>query len=164
MVLFDLPQARANARARLRRFLKASRFGYLQKSVWISPDPLNDITRELSASSKDVESIITLEARPGAGETDADIVAGAWKFKYINQLYESCMKVLQDLPQTESTDAKSFGRLHRWAQLERATWQAAVSADPLLPDKLQPADYLGKQAWRERVRVLAKAAQMLADL
>ncbi len=159
MVLFDLPQAKAHARARLRRFLKSSRFGFLQNSVWISPDPLSDITRELSASAEDVESIITLEARPAAGETDMDIVAGAWNFPRINQKYEQCLKVFREFPRAKRSEGKSSAELHRWAQLERMTWREAIASDPFLPAKLLPKDYLGKKAWLERVRVLARAGQ-----
>jgi phenylacetic acid degradation operon negative regulatory protein len=161
MVLFDLPQTKASARARLRRFLQRSRFGYLQNSVWISPDPLNEITRELSASAEAVESIITLEARPAAGETDAAIVAGAWDFKKINRLYERCLEVLGQLPQVNVRSRRPAEQLHRWAQLEKRAWQDAASADPLLPDKLLPHGYLGKEAWRQRIRVLAEAGQMI---
>jgi phenylacetic acid degradation operon negative regulatory protein len=163
LVLFDVPQTKAHARASLRRFLKSSRFGYLQNSVWVSPDPLSEITKELSASAEDVESIITLEARTAAGEADAAIVAGAWNFGRINQLYENSLKVLRELPQTKPKDAKSSGQLLRWAQWEKSIWQETASADPFLPDELLPNDYLGKKVWRERVRVLAQAALLTAN-
>ena len=40
MVVFDLPEAKNKLRVRLRRFLQEQHFGYLQNSVWITPDPL----------------------------------------------------------------------------------------------------------------------------
>lgn len=161
MVLFDLPEAKSSARVKLRRFLQSRSFGYLQNSVWVSPDPLNQITKDLSAHAQDVESIITLEARPAAGETDADIVAGAWDFKRINRLYENCLKVLRQLPRTRSKDGRPAAQLHRWANLEKCTWEEAVFTDPLLPDKLLPEGYLGKKTWRQRVRVLGEAARLI---
>ncbi len=161
MVLFDLPQTQAKARARLRRFLKESRFGFLQNSVWISPDPLSDVTRQLSAKAEDVESIVTLEARPAAGETDADIVAGAWNFARINRFYEGCLEVLGQLPQSKGKDETGPAGLRRWAQLEKSTWQAVIAVDPFLPNALLPPDYMGKKVWRERMRVLAKAGRMI---
>jgi len=161
LVLFDLPQTKASARAKLRRFLQSSRFGYLQNSVWISPDPLDSISRELSATAADVESLITMEARPAAGESDADIVAGAWNFQRINRGYERCLEVLAQLPTAKPRDPSSAEELLRWARLEKRTWQNAVDADPLLPTSLLPAEYLGTQAWKERIRVLAKAGQLI---
>jgi phenylacetic acid degradation operon negative regulatory protein len=161
LVLFDVPQAKAHARASLRRFLKNNRFGYLQNSVWVSPDPLSEITKELSASAEDVESIITLEAQTAAGETNAAIVSGAWNFPRINELYENCLKVLRELPQAKPKNGKASDQLLRWAQWEKSIWQEAASADPFLPDQLLPGNYLGKKAWRERTRVLAQAAQRI---
>jgi DNA-binding transcriptional regulator PaaX len=39
-VLFDVPTGQNAQRERLRRCLRDKGFGYLQNSVWISPDPL----------------------------------------------------------------------------------------------------------------------------
>jgi phenylacetic acid degradation operon negative regulatory protein len=161
MVLFDLPEAKAAARVKLRRFLRDSGFGYLQNSAWISPDPLSRITKKLSAHAADVESIITLEARPAAGETDVQIVKGAWDFTTINRRYEACLKVLKESPQTRIKDGLPAAQLRRWAQIEKRTWLEAVSSDPLLPDRLLPEGYLGKRAWQKRIRVLAAASRLM---
>ncbi len=67
MVLFDVPQSKASDRARLRRSLADRGFGYLQNSVWITPDPLTEEREALGAGRVDVESLIILEARPCAG-------------------------------------------------------------------------------------------------
>ena len=37
LVAFDLPEKHNASRVRLRRYLKGRGFGYLQKSLWISP-------------------------------------------------------------------------------------------------------------------------------
>jgi phenylacetic acid degradation operon negative regulatory protein len=161
MVLFDLPEAKAGARKKLRRFLRQCGFGYLQNSAWISPHPLGQITQELSVYAKDVESFITLEARPAAGETDTDIVAGAWDFLRINGLYEQCLRVLSQLPQNAVKARPPAEQLQRWAQLEMSAWREAVATDPLLPNPLLPAGYLGKKVWQTRIRVLAQASRLI---
>ena len=161
MVLFDLPEAEASARVRLRRFLQSSGFGFLQNSVWITPDPLSPIMHELSVHAEDVESLITLEARPAAGETDADIVAGAWDFERINSLYERTLQILSQLPTTKSKTGPLAEPLRRWANQEKLAWQEAIFVDPLLPGSLLPAGYLGKKAWAERSRVLARAYRQI---
>lgn len=161
IILFDLPEAEASARVRLRRYLQSSGFGFLQNSVWITPDPLNSLTRELSAHAEDVESLITLEARPAADETDADIVAGAWNFEHINHLYERSLRILRQLPKTKTKTGPPADPLLRWAKQEKLVWQEAISADPLLPDSLLPAGYLGKKTWAERSRILALAYRLI---
>lgn len=161
MVLFDLPEAEASARVRLRRFLQGCGFGFLQNSVWITPDRINSIMHQLSVHAEDVESLITLEARPAAGETDADIVAGAWDFERINSLYERTLQILSQLPTTKTKTGPPAEPLRRWANQEKLAWQEAIFADPLLPDSLLPAGYLGKKAWAERSRVLARAYRLI---
>ena len=42
LVLYDLPVAQSTARDRLRNYLRQRGLGRLQKSVWISPDPLQE--------------------------------------------------------------------------------------------------------------------------
>jgi hypothetical protein len=46
----------------------------------------------------DVESLLLLEARSCAGESDGEIVAGAWDFGRINQRYARHLKLLKARP------------------------------------------------------------------
>jgi hypothetical protein len=84
IVLFDLPVGRSAHRVRLWRYLRNRGFGYLQNSMWITPDPLKEEHGILTGGKIDVESLILLQARPCAGESDEQIVAGAWDFERIN--------------------------------------------------------------------------------
>jgi DNA-binding transcriptional regulator PaaX len=54
--------------------------------------------------------------------------------------------------------------LLRWLALERETWIAAISSDPLLPERILPADYLGKIAWSRRKEVLREASRRCQNL
>src|SRR5439155_10688504 len=69
LVLFDLPNAQSTLRNRLRMQLRRLGFGWLQNSVWISPDPLDTEKAALGGSHVDVESLIVFEARPCSGES-----------------------------------------------------------------------------------------------
>jgi hypothetical protein len=51
MILFDVPQKKASDRVRLRRSLADRGFGWLQNSVWITPDPLAGERDALGAGS-----------------------------------------------------------------------------------------------------------------
>jgi phenylacetic acid degradation operon negative regulatory protein len=158
MVVFDVPETKTATRTRLRRFLRDHGFGYLQNSVWITPDPLGPLMEPWTAGAQDVESLITLEARPCSGESNAAIVAGAWDLEGINTLYAKCLTVLQQLPKQRPLTRNTAGPLRRWARAEREAWRDAVSCDPLLPRPLLPDGYLGERVWMRRQEVLAEVA------
>jgi DNA-binding transcriptional regulator PaaX len=155
-VLFDLPQQRRDLRMRLWRYLRQEGFGYLQNSVWITPDSLESARQTLMRDALNIESLTFFEGRPCGGETDRDVVSGAWDFARINALYDRHLACLRD-PPTDTAPA----RLREWARRERRSWDEALRADPLLPQALWPGDYLGKRAWDTRCQALAKIAGQL---
>jgi phenylacetic acid degradation operon negative regulatory protein len=161
MVLFDVPTGQNAQRERLRRYLRAKCFGYLQNSVWITPDPLEEERKIFGSSRIDVESLLLLEARPCAGESDAEIAAGAWDFENINRRYIRYLKVLEERPRAALRNEAAAKALLRWATAEREAWFNAMTTDPLLPARLLPADYLGRRAWRRRVEVLRHASRQV---
>lgn len=161
LVLFDLPVAQSAARDRLRRYLRLRGFGHLQNSVWISPDPLQDEKTILAGSRVNVESLLLLEARPCAGESDQEIVAGAWDFAAINRGYGRHIRVLDRRPAQPLRDAAAARSLRQWAAAERQAWLAAVGKDPLLPEALLPQGYLGREAWQRRAKTLNAAANQV---
>ena len=158
LVVFDVPMVQNKARNRLRTYLRTQGFGHLQDSVWISPDPLQEEKDLLTGSHVNVESLILLEARPCAGETDGEIVAGAWDFLEINRRYARHRKLLEARPTGRLRDDAAAQSFRKWAAQERAAWLAAVTEDPLLPELLLPQDYLGRKVWQMRVNTLRQAA------
>jgi phenylacetic acid degradation operon negative regulatory protein len=161
LVLFDIPTAQNTHRERLRRYLRDKGFGYLQNSVWITPDSLETERQILVVGKINVESLILLEARPCAGESDAEIVAGAWNFERINHRYAGHLKILGERPGGALRNEGAAKALLRWATAEREAWLEAVTNDPLLPERILPPDYLGQQAWRQRIKVLREAGRQL---
>jgi DNA-binding transcriptional regulator PaaX len=161
LVLFDVPTGQNSQRERLRRYLRAKCFGYLQNSVWITPDPLDEERKILGGGRIDVESLLLLEAHPCAGESDAQIVAGAWDFDCINRRYATHAKILGERPRAALRDESGAKALLRWAVAEREAWLDAVKHDPLLPTRLLPPGYLGRQAWRRRVELARHASRQL---
>ena len=162
LVLFDIPVGRDAHRVRLRRYLRQNGFGYLQNSVWISPDPLANERTLIEGGKVSVESLILLEARPSGGETDEEIVDGAWDFAAINRRYVKYMEILEARP-TDALHASGSAKTWRqWAGRERSAWLAAVMADPLLPKKLLPPGYMGRPAWRARAAAAPQIALQVA--
>ncbi|MGH7956900.1 MAG: hypothetical protein ACREH8_07795 [Opitutaceae bacterium] len=147
-VLFDVPNGRDELRQQLLRVLRRRQFGYLQKSVWVSPDPTSDVRAALGKSRVQADAFLVIEGKPAAGESDAEIVDGAWDFALINRRYEHYLKVAQK-------PAPPGPRLVDWARRENAAWKAAISADPLLPASLLPAGYRGRAALQHRKQLFA---------
>jgi DNA-binding transcriptional regulator PaaX len=161
LVLFDVPTAQNTHRARLRRYLRDKGFGHLQNSVWITPDSLAEERQILGGGKINVESLILLEARPCAGETDVEIVAGAWDYERINRRYARHLKILDGRPGGTLGNEVAARALLRWAAAERDAWLDAVTNDPLLPERILPPDYLGQQGWARRIEVLREARRQL---
>lgn len=157
LVLFDIPMDRHVQRGRLRRYLRDRGFGYLQGSVWVTPDPMPGEREVLASGEINVESLLLLEARPCAGERDEQIVSGAWDFEAINRRYARYLKLLEQRPKAALNSDAAAKTLQRWAGEERTAWQAAVEIDPLLPKRLLPDGYLGCRAWQSRVEALRHA-------
>jgi phenylacetic acid degradation operon negative regulatory protein len=165
MVLFDIPEKDRRLRDLLRRHLGAGHFGYLQNSVWVSPDPLDLENRLFKGTEINAESLLTLDAVPGTGEKNSDIVCGAWDFEDINRNYIEHLEVLGELPRQEEWAAgKGKTRLRKWIEAERDAWRNAVAGDPLLPRSLHPRSYLGEKAWKLRTKQLEKIARQLGRL
>ena len=153
-VLFDVAENDRKLRDSLRRELSAARLGYLQGSVWVSPDPLAGLRQTISSLTADPEALLLIEGRPCAGERDADIVAGAWNFARINEAYRRYLCVHDTIPAL----AESSQRWRAWLAAEREAWQEAATIDPFLPERLLPSDYLGRKAGRARRKALRALA------
>jgi phenylacetic acid degradation operon negative regulatory protein len=161
LAIFDVPESRSSTRVKLRRFLRDRGFGCLQNSVWVSPHPLIEERALLADSAVDVKSLILLEARPFAGETDAEIVAAAWDFGEINRRYALHADVLARRPTAPLASEHAARRFDDWLQDERDAWRLALRVDPLLPRQLQPRAYAGPDAWRRRLEVMREAGRQM---
>ena len=161
LVLFDVPESRRVARDKLRDYLHRRKFGYLQNSVWITPDDVSEERSLLAGGPVNVESLILLEARPCAGETDAEIVAGAWDFAKINARYHTYQQLLARRPRHRLNTKEPTAAFHHWLREEQQAWAAAMEIDPLLPACLLPGDYAGIAAWHDRLEEMRRAAEQM---
>lgn len=152
LVLFDVPESRMALRTKLRRRLRALHFGYLQNSVWASPDPADVLNDVMRGAGVDVETFTLMEARPCGGETDYELVLGAWDFDRINRFYDQYLEILRACPGRMGTRASRRG----WFEIEWRSWCRALGSDPLLPETLLPRSYRGREAWKRRKARLSK--------
>lgn len=153
LVFFDVPEQENRQRVKLRRSLKNLRFGYLQNSVWISPDPFDRLREQLKGLSTNAESLTLFEGRPAGGESDQDMVNGAWNFRQIHQLYARWSEIAKTAPVVTAWKDAELKVMRSWASRERAAWREAMEADPFLPFGLLPAAYPGRKCWEQRMRL-----------
>jgi len=154
LVIFDIPNERNAERERLRRYLHRKDFGCLQKSVWISPDPVEEERRVLAGGRVNVESLVIWEGRAIAGESAEQIVLGAWDFVSINERYSRYLRILEARPSQMGKDKAAALKFLQWLSRERKSWLDAVTRDPLLPKRLLPSNYLGQKAWQARLKII----------
>jgi phenylacetic acid degradation operon negative regulatory protein len=160
MILFDLPEEQRATRHLLRQKLRVSGFGCLQRSAWISPDPLESLALELRALAVNAANLVLLDATPCGGESSADMVRGAWDFKRIEEAWQDLEAHLAAIPDgSKPLNEESLGR---WIAKERNLLQRCFRLDPLLPKELLPATYQGITIWKKRRQILSLLAQTLA--
>ena len=156
VVAFDIPEVDEARRTRLRRRLHEFRFGWLQNSVWISPDPLDAFRGGLNESGIIPDSLTYFEARSAGGESPAALVRSAWDFGWLARAYTDYQKILRLRP---SPRVGSQAAWLRWLQAEHRAWRLTTRRDPFLPEVLLPADYTGRLAWAARTKALEDFAR-----
>ncbi len=161
-ILFDLPESQRSLRSHLRHTLRKAHFGCLQKSVWLSPDPIDSLRQEFKRLNVDAATLTLIEGLPCGGETKIDLVTSAWPFNNINSLYKQHRQHLAKLSLPKSSDAPV--RLKQWMEMERLLWSKCTAKDPLLPETLLPPSYEGQTAWAQRMRTMRKVGRYLRDM
>jgi len=164
LLVFDLPARDRPLRLRLWRWLRSQRFGYLQNSVWISPDPVDESRCPLNHLKLKPETVTVLESRPVPPDSDASFVACSWDFGLINRRYQDVLTQADCGLELALNASAKPAQLRRWLAAERQTWVAAITGDPLLPAGLLPPGYLGQKAWQRRQAVFTSLAQQLGGM
>jgi phenylacetic acid degradation operon negative regulatory protein len=152
--VFDLPVHQQKLRHRLIRWLRLHGFGYLQDSVWITPDPVEAISESLKPFRDDAESFTILDCRCAKGFRDSSLVMGAWPFEGINEKYKQYERFAAGATKTLKGKPMHPRDLFGLLRTERQMWAAAFDLDPLLPMTLWPKKYEGHRAWQTRTGLL----------
>ena len=158
---FDLPSSERRLRVVLWRWLREHRFGYLQDSVWIRPHPIGTLLETLEWVRENPESFLVLEARRVTGGSDAGLVHGAWDFRAINNAYQVHLDFLAS-QSPAALGKRSAAELSAIIAKERTLYAHALARDPLLPARLLPSEYLGREAHRARQQFAARVGSRLA--
>lgn len=160
VILFDLPEVERESRRALRQKLRASGFGCLQRSAWISPDPLHDLALEMRSLAVNAANLVLLDATPCGGESSTDMVCAAWDFKRIDEAWKTLDAHLDASADFSKTIKKES--LARWAVKERNLLRHCFLLDPFLPKELLATNYQGMRIWQRRRHILSQLVNTLA--
>ncbi|KKR31943.1 MAG: PaaX domain protein [Candidatus Gottesmanbacteria bacterium GW2011_GWC2_39_8] len=123
IVIYDIPEEQRKERRRLRIKLKTLGFGQWQRSVWVSPHPVNEFIKDFIKSS-DLSSFCRFyEARDLFGQ-EKEIAGSLWNLGKLNDSYEKLYKRLIEPEPDKKAIYEDYKRL--------------VMRDPGLPHDLLP--------------------------
>ena len=134
VLCFDIPARPASRRQKLSRFLHQNKFGLLQRSVWISPDPQEQLLQQFRPEAN-AHSLLLWEAPTPQGIAPGIFAQLAWDFESINHSYQKVLNL----------KAGSLSPIEDLVEITRL-WHLAVAQDPLLPRSVCPKSYLGFEA------------------
>ena len=144
-------------RLQLRRDLLNAGFGCLQKSVWVSPHPVDDLKVKLRKLKIDISMIAVIESRADRDYRPKTIVSRAWNFRRLALLHTDLVEHLGRAPSSGTTPIYAM----QWADRERSLWNDILECDPFLPHELLPRGYRGKKVWRRRLNTLRRVAPLI---
>jgi DNA-binding transcriptional regulator PaaX len=143
--------------------LRAHRLGLLQRSVWVWPHDVTPILREIIQVEGVPECFCGFKATEVFLCTDEEIVGSSWAWEEITRRQQS---YLRHLVATESAfkAARDPVRLGELARVEKRAYDHAMLWDPLLPQTLWPAGYLGRAVHQRHQRLRALLGARLAEM
>lgn len=145
IVIFDIKEKTRLLREGLRRKLLSLGFGRWQRSVYISPHPIEEEMNQYLQSHKLFPYAICLVVhKTGLGD-DRALADFVWKLDELNDKYEEFIDDCGRLKVTVKTgnlDESKIGEL--WIN-----YRELISKDPCLPAELLPNGWLAERARKE---------------
>lgn len=159
LVVFDVPESHRRSRDELRRVLALQGFGKLQRSVWLTPHPLDAFLEEIQSIETKPKTLALLQTTVCAGESPQALVTAAWDFERIHAHYELHAAVLGRQPEVDLLQEDSRHTFFAWLREEHEAWLQALDGDPCLPAELLPEPYLGRTAYVQRSQTMRRLHQ-----
>lgn len=166
MLTYSLPEKLRPHRDRLRRELTWLGFGVLSPAVWISPQPIVELTLRHLAQRQLDRFVHVFRARHVNALTPGELVEKCWNLRTVQRRYTKFTQQWEpewqkfqkrfaagDPPAESVCFASKMHLLHEYGKF--------LHIDPTLPSELLPADWPGNTAWlvfRECHHLLAERA------
>ncbi|RKX38841.1 MAG: hypothetical protein DRP64_15100 [Verrucomicrobia bacterium] len=148
MLVYDVPETDRSYRNTLRQFLKKQRMGCFQKSVWITPHDIRPQYSDLKEAAALEVFACLFEARTVLGMPAERVVWEAWDFDTLYDVQQRFCEVYgENLEILRGVAVPDLDSLMRLAGEEIDAYRSAFANDPLLPGRLLPLDYKGKEAY-----------------
>ena len=142
LVIFDISEKHRQWRDRLRHQLVNIGFGRLQKSIYISPYPLEEDIVEFLKSRKLFGHAYLLKAQHQFLGEAKELAARVWPLKKINSEY---LKILKESKRVFKKFPSSQPKtIHRF-QLLKERYLLNLANDPWLPKELLPSNWAEPQ-------------------
>lgn len=142
MVAYDIEEKRRDTRDLLRWKLEELGFGMLQRSLWVTPHDVTKALREFLESEQLVPEVYVLEAKRLFAGDDRLLARQIWPLDELGLAYEDWLD-----------RAEKVGKSKDRRRELKEEFLGILKADPCLPKKLLPGDWVGERA-AERFRKL----------
>ena len=161
LLTFDLPSREGVARARFRRWMCGNHFGRLQGSVWVTPDPVEELGEVVAGHGFAPTTVMLFEGGLAGKWKPREVAGLAWDFASIDSGYQDYMRFATRALDQLRSKTPSLAQIRKVLGEDRQRWWQAVREDPLLPKPIHPADYAGIKAWKLRGKLLKKLGPLL---
>lgn len=136
IVGFDIKEAERSLRNVLRQSLKLSGFGMLQKSLYISPLPVESAVEEFLLSNRDkLENTYVFVSDKFFLENREELIDKVFHIKQLNNVYSRILEKLRSKKEAKKYVLSEFVKV----SIE----------DPFLPEELLPKKFVRKEVWKE---------------
>jgi phenylacetic acid degradation operon negative regulatory protein len=148
MVVFDFPETARKGRDAFRRLLCQQRMGCLQKSVWITPDPIIPAWRKVLTDTSLTDWVLLFESAELGPVDDIDIARKVWHLDELSKRYEQFITKHASLESRLHVARQSdlSGELGQVVRKESREYSSLLADDPLLPSSLLPSGFAAVKA------------------
>lgn len=138
IIFFDIEEKNRNLRDLFREKLRELGFGRLQKSVYISPFPIEEEMREFIEAIGLKEKVYLLVSPNLPVSDEKSLARRVWRLDQINNEYRKILERLQkrELSQKEAREIRSL-------------YLEVLATDPFLPVELLSKDWLREKVEKE---------------
>ena len=151
VVIFDVPEKRAQARKYLRNYLKSLGFGMVQRSIWITPYDLGRLVDHFSTKMKITDCIYHLTVTQFRGLKDVKLAQTFWPIETIDSEYQNLInkyssRFNQLQRKKDNTDPSSSNPGKQFLNSLLWDYQSIAARDPQLPSQLLLPGWSQKKA------------------
>jgi len=136
IVGFDIKESERSLRNVLRQYLKLSGFGMLQKSVYISPLPVESLVEELLLSNRDkLDNTYIFVSDKFFLENREELIDKVFHIKQLNNVYSKILEKFRFEKEAKKYILQEFVKVSM--------------EDPFLPKELLPKNFVRQEVWEE---------------